>query len=299
MRLHRSFLVGCLLLALLGACTSPPEEAGTSSGRMEALLLPTETIALLETATPPLLALKRDTPTVAATPTRTPRRTATALPALATATWTAAPSDTPRPTTTQPPDFILCSPLLHYPLANLPKVVADPYRPPLPGSDDRHHGVDFTFHSLAGTRSSIEGVGVLSVMDGRVAAALSDTFPYGNLLIVETPHQRLPPELAARLGIPQEKSLYVLYAHLQDAPLVSLGETVSACQMVARVGKSGNTEAAHLHLETRTGPPNWVFEGMSAFIGTVSPQERRNYDLWRTSGVFQHFDPMLLLVPWP
>ncbi|MEW5873024.1 MAG: M23 family metallopeptidase [Chloroflexota bacterium] len=284
-----------LLLSVLPACASP---GGASvAGGQTAVWTPLAQESFTPTA-PPLLMLPHSSPSLTPPPP-TPRRVRSATPQAPTLTPTPTLSPTPSPSPTSTPAFMLCSPLQGYPLARLSKIVSDPYRPPPPGSDARHQGVDFTYHRLAGEAASIEGVVVLSVLRGRVAASVSDSFPFGNLVIIETAYDILPSLIVTRLGIPPGDSLYLLYAHMREAPLVSLNQEVTACHLIGHVGKSGNTEAAHLHLEARTGPPGAVFDGMSAFVGTVTPQERKNYDLWRTSGAFQHFDPMRLLIPWP
>lgn len=199
------------------------------------------------------------------------------------------------PTEAQP-SFRLCSPLVDDPLDALPQIISDPYHPPPPGREERHHGVDFAYYNRH-ERASIEGAGVQAVLSGAVAAALANTFPYGNLIIIETPAGRLPHELAARLGLAAEQSLYILFAHLQSAPVVALDGRVEACQALGSVGRSGNAGGNHLHVETRAGPPGMRFTQMGYYTAKNTPEERENYLLWRTSGTFQHFDPMLLLQP--
>ncbi|MBC8508275.1 MAG: hypothetical protein H8D34_25750, partial [Chloroflexi bacterium] len=54
---------------------------------------------------------------------------------------------------------------------------------------------------------------------------------------------------------------------------------------------------AHLHLETRIGPPGIAFESMAFFDTQATPVEQAAYTRWRTSGNFQHFDPMQLFAP--
>ncbi len=202
------------------------------------------------------------------------------------------PLSTSSPT---PASWKVCSPLQGYPRDRLNKIVSAPYDPPPMGSDDRHQGVDFAYHSLAGVQGSIEGVGVQSVMPGRVAASIQDSFPYGNVIIIETPYTLIPTPIVQEVDLQPGFSIYTLYAHLQEKLEVTLGEDVSVCQLVGYVGKSGNTAAAHLHLEMRIGPASVVFEGMSAFVPGVTPEERANYMLWRMSGTFLHFDPMRIL----
>jgi murein DD-endopeptidase MepM/ murein hydrolase activator NlpD len=64
--------------------------------------------------------------------------------------------------------------------------------------------------------------------------------------------------------------------------------------VLGKVGKSGNAGAAHLHLEMRVGPAGHVFGSLAAYDPSAVETEKEAYKLWRTSGVFQHFDPMFL-----
>jgi len=192
------------------------------------------------------------------------------------------------------PEVKICSPIADVELNYLNKIISDPYRPPPPRSDDRHEGVDFSYYSLAGKRTFIAGVGIQSVLPGITAAAITNSFPYGNFVIVETPRESLPVAMRHRLNIPEGSSLYLLYAHMQSTPMVFLSEEIDSCQLIGKVGRTGNSMVEHLHLEARIGPSGAFFEMMAAFQPTVSPEERANYKLWRTSGLFVHFDPMLI-----
>lgn len=194
------------------------------------------------------------------------------------------------------PKVELCTPLDNFPLEKLPKIVSAPYDPPPMGSDDRHQGVDFVYHHLAGVSIPILGVQVNSVMPGVVVASLSDTFPYGNFVIIETPGSWLSVQWLEALKMTENHSIYHLYAHLQSKPLVSLGQDVTKCQPIGKVGKSGNTEAAHLHLEMRIGLSGGVFPSMYGLLKDAPEEARKNYNLWRSSGFYQHFDPMFLLM---
>ena len=247
------------------------------------------------------LTFKRRTTEIAtATATRT-RKTiddsiaASATPEWSTATLSPTATSVSAATGTSLPGFHLCSPLNGYQRARLSKIISDPYKPPPPGSDDRHQGVDFVFHRQAGEERSILGVGVQAVMFGTVAAAVRDSFPYGNLVIVETPYWHLPVDLVEELGMDTGESLYHLYGHMQEDLRVELGQRITSCQVIGTVGASGNTEAPHLHFETRIGPSGQHFPVMSAFIDGVTGEQRANYVLWRTSMVFAHFDPMILM----
>ena len=139
------------------------------------------------------------------------------------------------------------------------------------------------------------GVGVQSVLPGRVAAALPDTYPFGNMVIIETRYEELSPELLQRMPVSPGESLYSLYAHLQAAPLVALNDPVLACQQIGAVGTSGNSVEPHLHFETRLGPPGATFASMRFYKANATQEEREYYTLWSTSGIFRTFDPMALL----
>jgi murein DD-endopeptidase MepM/ murein hydrolase activator NlpD len=215
-----------------------------------------------------------------------------------TTTPSVAPTTTPPndPISTAVPPFVLCSPLSEHTLAELPEIVSAPYNPPPMGSDARHQGVDFSYYRR-GDRSSILGMGVQSIFAGRVAASIAGSFPYGNVVIIEIPASDLPPELVEQLGIIGGESLYALYAHMGAAPIVSLGDSVTACQPLGEVGKSGNAGVPHLHLEMRIGPANQQFASMAFYSTQTTQEERDNYTLWRMSGEFRHFDPMIVLAP--
>ena len=259
--LHRLVLLASLSLVALGLPACSPAAAGGQVTPTARLLLAPQ---VQTTARPP-------TPMPAAT--TTPR-----------------PTIMPTPT----PAFRICSPLEIHGLAELREIISDPYRPPPPGKDMRHHGVDFSYYTR-GERTTIQGVGVQSVLPGRVAAALANTFPFGNLVIIETTNQEIPEVVKTTLGIGQDQSLYLIYAHMDSAPLVKLGDLVDPCQLIGQVGKSGNAVEPHLHLEARRGPPGATFESFGYYQAENTEQEKANYLLWRTSGVFQHMDPMILL----
>jgi murein DD-endopeptidase MepM/ murein hydrolase activator NlpD len=184
--------------------------------------------------------------------------------------------------------------LQDHPLDQLRLIVSDPYRPPPGKSDARHHGVDFSYYRF-GERATIQGVGVQAVLPGRVAAALADTFPFGNLVMIETESTLLPSDLQRLLGAEPGESLYLFYAHLESAPSLRIGDLVEACQPIGAVGKSGNAVEPHLHLEARLGPAETVFTEMGEYFPEASPAEKAAYQLWRTSGVYRHLDPMILI----
>lgn len=190
----------------------------------------------------------------------------------------------------------ICSPLEFVELIDLPHVVSDRYNPPPMGDDARHQGVDFAYYQWKGG-GPLEGTQVRAVFAGRVAASVKNSFPFGNLLIVETRSAYFPEDVRTIFGIDPGESLYLLYAHMQEgSPLKSLGDRVNGCEPLGYVGQSGNADASHLHLEMRVGPANTTFEGFSAFRDADTKEEKQNYRLWRTSGNFLHFDPMRMLL---
>lgn len=279
--MHKKMLFGFVwLLLLLCACREGQAEDARVSAPATAL---TGASALAEapsatawlTAT---LAAAQTTPS----PTRAPA-TPTPVP-----TATAIPSPTPLP-------FELCSPFPIYPLQELPEIISDPYHPPPAGREERHHGVDFS-HYRRGELLTIEGVALQAVLPGVVALSLADSFPYGNVIIIETSYELLPFELRQRIGMAETDALYLLYAHLLQAPQVQVGQAVTACQLLGQVGKSGNAVEAHLHLETRLGPPGVRFTEMGFYKADDTASERAAYVRWRTGGEFRHFDPLTLLV---
>ena len=222
--------------------------------------------------------------------TVTPEATASLVP-------TASPTavDTPTITPTSEPDFQICTPLPFHPLEVIDEIVGDPYDPPPAGREERHHGIDLAYYHWE-DRDTMEGEPVQAVLPGVVAARMEDRMPYGNMVIIETPQSELPPDLIERLAIPGGESLYLLYAHFNETPMVNLGDRVEACQPLGEVGMTGWTEIPHLHLETRTGPAGTVFESILYYDTQATQEEMDNYVLWRTSGVYQHFDPMSLLL---
>jgi len=209
------------------------------------------------------------------------------------------PAASPSPTETPAPKWIqqLCSPLAEQALAEIPEIVSDPYNPPPPGRDERHHGVDFAYYRRK-DRITNEGEIVQAILPGRAAAVVKNQLPYGNMVILETEGSRLPPVLRADLGIRPGESLYHLYAHFGAAPLVVFGDEIACGQPLGAVGASGyNIVNPHLHLETRIGPAGMSFPaGLGFYTTAASDDERENYLLWRTSGVFRHFDPMRLIL---
>jgi murein DD-endopeptidase MepM/ murein hydrolase activator NlpD len=209
-------------------------------------------------------------------------------------TLTQIPDDDHLVEMTSTPEVLLCSPLTLHPLYELPSIIGDPYKPPRPGREERHHGVDFGYYHYK-DRDTMLGEPVQAILPGVVASAIEDRYPYGNMVMIETPRSELTEEIIELIQMAEGQSLYHLYAHLNLPPQITLGETVTTCQALGEVGMSGNTDIPHLHLETRIGPSGAVFERMRFYDTRATIEEMETYVLWRTSGEFNHFDPMTLL----
>jgi len=251
------------------------------------------------------------TPTRPFTPTPSPTATPAVLP-----TYTASPTDV----------AAVCSPLEGITLEELssPDLFKNAFQRPRPGWDDGHHGVDFAYWSR-GERASMVGLPVQSVLAGRVAAILPDRQPYGNAAIIESPLDALPPAWHAflsttlgsegqptvvspslvcppastRFGNASGRSLYLLYAHLNEPAPLQLHQPVACGQVIGAVGTTGNSVNAHLHLETRWGPSEAVFRAMAHYQNDASNEEMDSYCAWRVSGLFTLVDPMSLLALQP
>ncbi|HVN53710.1 MAG TPA: M23 family metallopeptidase [Anaerolineaceae bacterium] len=259
-----------------------------------------------------------------------PAITSTPLPALTREpTWTIAPTQTsttpptstvaPTETLTPAPAIQVCSPLADYSLGQIPGLVTNPYHPPPPGSDNPHEGVDLSVLQ-PGTRVALAGAPVQAALAGTVAAAIQDRFPYGNALIIETPLDGLPadwpglavlptpaptlpfngpltcPDVDLHLALdPQQRSLYLVYAHLQAAPTLQAGDRVACAQPLGKIGASGNALNPHLHLEARVGPSGARFASLAHYDPGASPAEMATYCAWRVSNAFQLVDPLLIV----
>jgi len=160
--------------------------------------------------------------------------------------------------------------------------------------DDAHHGVDLGYYTRDG--KLFTGTPVLAALEGTLAAVIHDRPPYGNMLMVETPFDRIPSWVIESQHIPVGNSLYTLYAHLQALPALSTGQAVHCGEQLAQTGLTGFTGGPHLHFETRWGPAGIVFASMSYYRADATPQELANYQEWRMSGIFHLFDPITLLI---
>ena len=247
------------------------------------------------------------------TATRTETQLPTEIPIL-TSTATATPVFVNQP----------CSPLEGIRLAELPQLMTgDVFNPPAPGRDDGHHGVDFAFYRH-GNLTTMEGLPVQAILDGRVAAVIDNLKPYGNAIIIETPLETLSQQWNTTINLPalaptvlpdprltcpvepeqpwmasSQRSLYHLYAHLKEMPVVNVDESVTCGQVIGEVGTTGNSINPHLHLETRIGPAGATFSGLGHYDPRLSNEDRSNYCTWRVSNWFQMFDPMKILAQHP
>lgn len=273
-----------VVILLLGACAAPADSALPVSPR------PVESIP----------------PTLPSAPTLEPSETLSAK--------TAAVTSTVSP-------ISVCSPFLGYDASELLAAVSNPFHPPPPGSDDPHQAIDL---AVVQSGIALAGEPVQAALAGRVALIVQDRFPYGNAILIETPLSALPlgPQAAGSLPTPAptlpphpaltcptlepaletasgERSLYLLYAHLEAVEPFAVDEPVECGQYLGRVGQSGNALNPHLHLEARVGPAGARFAGMAHYESRAWPAEMAAYCLWRVSGVFQLVDPWIVLAELP
>jgi len=235
-------------------------------------------------------------------------------------TLTAEPIDTPTPPTETPPlQTQICSPLEGESLSELSEIISQLFEMPRAGQDYGHHGVDFFFYRRKDLLS-IDGLPILSVLDGEVVTVINDKYPYGNAVIIETPLNSISPFLLGQLNLPPiqptvvpdpkfnwspeefpfqlsetSRSLYLLYAHLKNPADVNVGDNVTCGQQIGQVGNTGDSFNPHLHFETRVGPTGARFESMAYYTAQSTESERYNYVVWRVVNKFQLFDPMVLL----
>ena len=232
-------------------------------------------------------------------------------------------AETPIPLTATPSlQSHICSPLAGESLNELPEIITQPFKPPRAGQDvenDDHHGVDFAFYRRKDL-ISIDGLPILSSLDGEVVTIIDDKFPYGNAIIIETPLDSISPILLDQLNLPStqptvvpdpkfnwtpgelpfqlsetSRSLYIYYAHLKFPADFDIGDRVVCGQEIGQVGNTGDSSNPHLHFETRIGPSGARFESMAYYTAQSTQSERYNYVTWRVSNMFQLLDPMVLL----
>lgn len=239
-----------------------------------------------------------------------------------TATATLPPPEvtsTPLPTVTITPTpliYEVCCPLEEETFESLPLILINPLKIPAFGQDDGHHGLDFAYFQR-GERTSIQGIEIYAALPGTISLTMENNIPYGYTVIIETPLSALPEslqktlldgylpipeEVAYRGACPEisppaltgEYSVYHLYAHMEELPEFQPGANVKCGQKLGTVGNSGRSSNPHLHFETRLGPSGADLADMAFYDTTYTEQQRAAYCLWRMSGYFQLFDPLLL-----
>lgn len=254
----------------------------------------------------------------------TPTSTATAIQATLTPgpTATALPSPTP---TALPLVTAAASPLQGIAPSELRLITSNPFKYKYPflevsGSDYNHTGIDLAFFKFKDF-TTVLGHPIQAVLPGRVVESLIDRWPYGNMIMLETPLSRLSPDYLKQIPLPTpysaeeiaahskclpdqtriswsqtDTSIYIVYAHMQAPSTFQAGTDVEQGQVIGAVGASGNavTGAEHLHLEVRVGPANAAFGVISDYKPTSTEEERYNYCIWALSEVFQPIDPVLL-----
>jgi len=220
------------------------------------------------------------------------------------------------------PELIICPPLPGYSRDEIISAISNVFNPPArAGSDDPHQAVDLAVIQYG---IAISGDPVQIILAGRVAAIVEDRFPYGNALLVETILENLPHDWVSRIAAPtpaptlgphpsltcpqleeslswdpDRRSLYLLYAHMQEPVQLQVNDQVKCGQNIGTIGQSGNALNPHMHLEARVGPSGAIFNSMAHYSGGITPEEMRNYCTWRVSGIFQLMDPepLLRLIP--
>lgn len=230
------------------------------------------------------------------------------------------PAPTAAVTPTPPPSLEICSPLDGIPVSDLPQIVSNPFDAPPLGQDVGHHGVDLAFYRF-GDRVSMDGLQIRAVLPGKVVGVIPNRPPYGYAVVIETnpenitnllpdliqaapamgavqPHPALYcPELQQPTYDPAQQSLYLLYAHMAQPPLVAPGDEIACGQPLGEVGTTGMSVNLHLHLEARLGPSGYRFASMAHYENAASQDEMANYCLWRVTNTFRMFDPMLFFAP--
>jgi len=221
------------------------------------------------------------------------------------------------PTNTKP-EFLICSPILGYSISDLTHAVSNPFNPPTRlGSDNPHQAIDI---AVIRNGISLSGDEVHAILPGNIAGIVKNRFPYGNAVLIETsfeylakdltiikdfstpaptlhPHPSLTcPEAEVLPSLDWEnRSLYMLYAHLREISNLHLGNNVKCGDRIGIIGESGNALNPHLHIETRVGPSEARFNSISHYDSSATLEEMAGYCSWRVSGVFELIDPMIII----
>ena len=217
-------------------------------------------------------------------------------------------------------EFRISSPLQGIEMDELDDINSNPFLFVGAGKDEGHHGTDFSFYQFK-EFTKIEELPIQSIFSGDVSAIVKDRPPYGNMIMIETPISEFPDYFQSFLesyimfeNLPnftnlqcpnyemdkydirsEDLSLYVLYAHLYDPPIMEPGMSIHSGDLIGKVGNTGASGNPHLHLEIRLGPPNYQFPEMAHYDNGASTEEMHNYCLWRVSGYFFQIDPMEII----
>jgi murein DD-endopeptidase MepM/ murein hydrolase activator NlpD len=232
-----------------------------------------------------------NTPILSVTPEYFQTLPATVIPATAfipTLTNTFTPTITPFVSTF---NGMMQTPLKGIGFSDLKMIISQPFIQGIETRDIGHYAVDLGSYDYKG--KNIINWPILAVFSGKVASVVNDRPPLGNSLIIETPYSEIPEKIVELIGIKPDQSLYHLYGHMIENPTVEIGNYVKSGDLIGHVGKSSTVEA-HLHFETRIGPPNIVFDSLAYYSGDITPDEKTNYERFRMSGEFRSFDPMLI-----
>jgi murein DD-endopeptidase MepM/ murein hydrolase activator NlpD len=280
--IRRALVSGALLLLLLSGCDNPASTETPVPNSTD----PISTVTIAPTTPPTLI-----------------------------------PTATMSPTPTQEIATGVCSPLIGITLDKLHGITSNPYVSPDAYVESGHPAIDISFYKFEDYTTFVN-FPLQAVLPGKVVLVENDRFPYGYMLLVETPLSQVDPSFLPLIPQPTPlpvsvysmgercpvtgspvtwdtsgKSLYVLYAHLSQRPDSNVGDNVSCGQPIGFAGTTGNSVEDHLHLEMRIGPSNAQFNSIATQHSSTTLEERYNYCIWSLSGVFQPFDPAILLYP--
>lgn len=105
------------------------------------------------------------------------------------------------------------------------------------GTRETHHGVEFEYPYGTDVHSVAEGEVIFAGNDKTTVIAWTSGF-YGNVVVLKHTTPFAP------------NTIYTLYGHLSEID-VSVGDEVSAGQVIGKIGASGTAIGSHLHFEVR------------------------------------------------